>query len=268
MCKVYQISIRNNMEGATRTFLISSEQVKSRFSAIKYTLNKLELNNAIVTDVMDDTAEKMVAVINDGQYEAVVMKMMDGFVEITPEPKPARELHSVEPNNTHPIQDVTVHQSIVPMDAPPTYESANTMSIEEGINRTLRTLELSPGDPFYPVVLDIVSHVASYPETLNPGRWLGVPYSPVITFIDSIDSETGKLTFIMEKGMLKLTVTANNRTVYSAYIRQIDDTSMFRIEDEKTADGMTLTHEVIQFLMKLQGCIHNPNISTATESKG
>jgi hypothetical protein len=258
MCKVYQISIRDNMEGATRTFLISSEQVKSRFSAIKYTLNKLELNNAIVTDVLDDTDEKMVAVINNGQYEAVVMKMMDGFVEITPEPKPAHEPRAIDPTKQEPVAQ---QPSIVPMKEPPTFEDTSTieqasMPVSDGIDTFMSKLPSSISSPVRNVACDILRHVAEYPETLGQSHW-----------------QFGNSIFIMPfliEGVFQLYVFDNgvsvraldgNKEVYSVDINCIDlAKGFFRVENEKTTEGSAFTNEVINFIMKLKKCVHNPDI--------
>lgn len=259
MCKVYQISVRNNMEGATRTFLISSEQVKSRFSAIKYTLNKLELNNAIVTDVMDDTDEKMVAVINDGQYEAVVMKMMDGFVEITPEPKPARKLNAVEPDKQEPVAQ---QPSIVPMKEPPTFEDTPTIEhpsftpVSDGIDAFMSKLQSSISSPVRNVACDILRHVAEYPETLGQSHWQFFDSSFIMPFlIEGIFQ-----LYVLDNGV-SARALVGNKEVYSVDINCIDlEKGFFRIENEKTAEGSAFTNDVINFLVRLKKCIHKSDI--------
>lgn len=263
MCKVYQISVRNNMEGATRTFLISSEQVKSRFSAIKYTLNKLGLNEAIVTDVLDDTDEKMVAVINNGQYEAVVMKMMDGFVEITPEPKPARKLHAVEPDKQEPV---TQQPSIVPMKEPPTFENNSTieqpsMPASDGIDVFMSKLPPSISSPVRDIVYDTLHHVASYPETTSPNNWQFGDSIFIIPFFDSSMVPDGRFQLYALDNRVSIHVLSGDKEVYSVDINSIDSSNrMFRIENEKTAEGMTFTNELINFLMRLKKCVHNPDV--------
>ena len=257
MCKVYQISIRNNMEGATRTFLISSEQVKSRFSAIKYTLNKLELNNAIVTDVLDDTDEKMVAVINNGQYEAVVMKMMDGFVEITPEPKPARKLYAVEPDKQEP----STQPSIVPMNEPPTFENTSTieqasMPASDGIDAFMSKLPSSISSHVRDVVYDILNNVAEYPETLGQSHWQFGNSIFIMPFLIE-----GVFQLYVFDNRVSVRALSGNKEVYSVDINCIDlEKGFFRIENEKTAESSAFTNEVINFLVRLKKCVHNPNI--------
>lgn len=258
MCKVYQISIRNNMEGATRTFLISSEQVKSRFSAIKYTLNKLELNNASVTDVLDDTNEKMVAVISNGQYEAVVMKMMDGFVEITPEPKPARKLHAVEPSKQEPV----TQPSIIPMKEPPTFEGTPTIEhpsstpVSDGIDAFMSKLPSSISSPVRDVVYDTLRHVAEYPETLGQSHW---QFSDSIFIIPFLTKSSFQL-YVLDN-RVGVRVLSGNKEVYSVEINCIDlEKGFFRIENEKTAEGSAFTNEVINFLVRLKKCVHNVDV--------
>ena len=254
MCKVYQISVRNNMEGATRTFLISSEQVKSRFSAIKYTLNKLELNNVIVTDVLDDTDEKLIAVINDGQYEAVVMKMMDGFVEITPEPKPARKLHAIEPDKQEP----TENPSIVPMKEPPTFENTPTIgySTSDGIDAFMSKLPSSISSPVRNFACDILRHVAEYPETLGQNHWQFGDSIFIMPFL----TESSFQLYVLDN-RVGVRVLSGNKEVYSVEINCIDlEKGFFRIENEKTTEGAAFTNEVINFLVRLKKCVHNPDV--------
>jgi hypothetical protein len=259
MCKVYQISIRDNMEGATRTFLISSEQVKSRFSAIKYTLNKLELNNAIVTDVLDDTDEKMVAVINNGQYEAVVMKMMDGFVEITPEPKPANEPHVIDPTKQEP----EVQPSIVPMKEPPTFENTSTIEHPAGdrIDAFMSKLPPSISSPVRDIVRNTLHHVALYPETLGQDHWQFGDSIFIIPFWDSTETTNGSFQLAAFDNKVSIRVLSGDKEVYSVNIISIDlENRMFRVENENTAEGSVFTNEVINFILRLKKCVHNPDI--------
>jgi hypothetical protein len=249
------------MEGATRTFLISSEQVKSRFSAIKYTLNKLELNNAIVTDVLDDTDEKMVAVINNGQYEAVVMKMMEGFVEITPEPKPARELHAIDPSKQEP----TVQPSIVPMNEPPTFESTppikQTSLISEGIDAFMSKLPSSISPPVRDVVYDTLRHIAAYPEILDQNYWQYDGSVCIIPFWDTTITTNGSFQLAAFDNKVTIRVLSGNKEAYSVDMKCIDLAKGYiRIENEKTAEGLTFSHELINLLMRLEGCIHKVDV--------
>lgn len=285
MCKVYQVSVRNNTTMEIRTFLVSTNEVKSRYNAIQYTYTRLGIP-CMVTDIIDevDNVEKLELVINGGQYSSVAVKMLDGFVEITPENKPPETTEmSVNP-------PATVEQTPAHAVEPTTVVEPNASTSEHNHNS-----ELAPEKPH--LITDnekqvcksmvMLTMVQSFGiRILLEDFLLGMIMCPNIVKYNEWDVRKGFIAIQEEKcgplavcikikeNYIEIVVSHQEKLgdIYNTRITALDDTR-FKITSEEQVtydilkkDGVFLSEDETRLIDYVKKIVHDPNVPTTLMS--